>query len=1249
MEMIKNFSPRLYQQTILGTAARANTLVVLPTGMGKTAVAFMLAAQRLHHYPKSKILMLAPTKPLCEQHIESFRNHLNINQEKIVLFTGDVSPEKRGEMWEDAQVVVSTPQCVTGDTIIYTKNGPITIKDFVESFELSKKKYGNKIGFHANIEKNVLGFAKNSITYVNATNVWKLPAKKIIHIKTEMKHSLKCTPEHPLLTINDSGRIKWKKSEDLKEGDYIATPSKIEILSQKIDLYFEFQTSNLRLVDTELINILFRKLQEKGPVDKKYYNYKRRSMPLNTFFADAKKVKLDLPDFLLITNKTGKSTPLRLPHYLNEDLSYILGAMLADGHIGNRSSAHGNEVVYSELFYKTILNQFIKKVKLVFGIKPSTINSKKGAIYYSTVLALVLDKLGVPKGNKSKIIRVPKFIFNSKKSEISSFLSGVINADGDGHKNMFRVCSISKNFIFDLKWLFLTLGIDSLIAFNPSKKGKMRGGTINCSESFHLVISGQDNLQKMILFDELDENKKKNAKIKRVGIKKHGTRSKDILPVKEALRLAYQEHRKNGGKTIDQFRIAYSAGYLSKNYLKKNLPLLKSEKAKELLNILEKPLRWVKIKEIESIPYKGFVYDLTVEKEHNFITNFLVSHNTVENDIINDRVKLQNVSCLIIDEAHHATGEYAYVWIADRYEKTSKYARILGLTASPGSDLETVKQVCTNLKIEKVEVRTDKDHDMKPYIQDVKLNWMPVDFPEEYKLVQKYLKDCRKSKLLEAQGLGYCNDPDARKTDLLKLQGELIKKISMGEKDFDAMRAMSLVAEALKVEHGIELLECQGVHQCSEYLEGIQKQAITSKTKAVKHLMLDTNFKSALYHAQKLVENNVEHPKMIKLKEMLKDITEDKKAIIFTQFRDSANLIVKNLDEMNIKSHVFVGQAKKKGVGFNQKKQKEILDQFRNGEFQILVATSVAEEGLDIPKVDEVIFYEPVPSAIRAIQRRGRTGRLEKGEVSILMTAGTRDEGYKWSAHHKEKRMYRNLDTLKSDFTLVQEQQNKTLDQFIPKDQVVAIVADHREKNNRVVKELMELGVSVKTEQLISADYVVSGKVGVELKKVPDFVASIIDRRLLDQMRELKQNFEKSVLIIEGEEDIFSIRQVHANAIWGMLASIALGFNIPILYTKNPKDTASLLAVMAKREQDTGRSYSLHAGKPVSDIEQQEFFLSSIPNMGLVNARRLLEHFGSIKYVVGSSSEDFVKIDGIGKKTAERLVEFFEKEYIFKK
>ena len=164
----------------------------------------------------------------------------------------------------------------------------------------------------------------------------------------------------------------------------------------------------------------------------------------------------------------------------------------------------------------------------------------------------------------------------------------------------------------------------------------------------------------------------------------------------------------------------------------------------------------------------------------------------LENDTINSRVKLEEVSLLIFDEAHHATGEYSYVWLAQQYEKIAKYPRILALTASPGSDLESIKEICKNLHIEKVEVRTEHDPDVKPYIQQVKLNWIKVEFPDEFKKVQKYLQECKKSKLIEVQHHGYCHDLGMNKTGLLALQGELHQKISQGERDFEMIEMLVL-------------------------------------------------------------------------------------------------------------------------------------------------------------------------------------------------------------------------------------------------------------------------------------------------------------------------------------------------------------------------------------------------------------------------------------------------------------------------
>ena len=619
----------------------------------------------------------------------------------------------------------------------------------------------------------------------------------------------------------------------------------------------------------------------------------------------------------------------------------------------------------------------------------------------------------------------------------------------------------------------------------------------------------------------------------------------------------------------------------------------------------------------------------------------------LENDTINRRVKLEEISLLIFDEAHHATGEYSYVWLAQQYDKMSNKSRILALTASPGSDLEKIREVCTNLKIEKVEVRTDTDPDVKPYVQDVKVNWIKVKFPDELKKIHKLLTVSRTSKLMEAQHLGYCKSPSLNKGELLKLQGELQKKMSSGERDFDVMRSISLIAEALKVDHATELLESQGVSPLQTYLNKLKSESRTSNVKAVKNLMMDENFKAAMFLTEELSNQEFYHPKLVALQEMVNEqIQKDQgaKIIIFTQFRDSAETIISKLEELKIKGHIFFGQAKKNGVGFSQKQQKEILDQFRNNEFNVLISTSVGEEGLDIPKVDKVIFYEPVPSAIRSIQRRGRTGRLEEGAVSVLVTEGTRDEAYRWASFHKERKMYTNLEKIRKGFTLEKEE-TITLEKFILQDQPIAILADHREKGNRIVKELIDLGISVKTEQLTSADYLVSGKVGVELKKVPDFVASIIDGRLLDQARELKNNFEKAVLIIEGEEDIYSIRKVHANAIRGMLAALVLDFGIPVLYTKDPKDTAALLAVMAKREQDKNREFSYHAAKPKSIKEQQEFIVSSLPGMGVQTSRLLLENFKTIKSLVNASEKELISIKGIGEKTVKSLLEIFELEY----
>lgn len=626
----------------------------------------------------------------------------------------------------------------------------------------------------------------------------------------------------------------------------------------------------------------------------------------------------------------------------------------------------------------------------------------------------------------------------------------------------------------------------------------------------------------------------------------------------------------------------------------------------------------------------------------------------LENDVISGRISLDDVSIMVFDEAHRAVGDYSYVFIAKQYNKKARHPRVLALTASPGSDTEKIQEVCSNLCIEEVEIRTDNDPDVKPYVQEMDIKWIKVKLPYEFLQVKKYLEASFKSKLAEMKKYGVVNTAalaNYGKKDLLLLQGKLHSRIAHGEKDFEIMKSLSLAAEAIKVQHALELIETQGADSLKKYFEKLLTESRTTRVKAVQNLVRDINFKSAMIKADSLIEKNIEHPKLAELRKLVSgEIKKDNKTkmIVFTQYRDSASKIKEILDKEGVLSEIFVGQAKKGTTGLSQKKQVEMLQFFRDGMFNVLIATSVAEEGLDIPKVDSVVFYEPIPSAIRHIQRRGRTGRQEKGNVAILVTENTRDVGYRWSAFYKEKRMHRNLEELRSTLKLGLEKKGQTnLDRFAGEESSVTVFADYREKGSSVVKELIESNASIKLEKLDAGDFLLSSRAGVEYKTVADFVNSIVDGRLLGQIKELKRNFEKPLIIVEGTEDIYSIRKVHPNAIRGMLATITVSYGIPIIYTKNSRETAALLMVIAKREQDeSGRNFSMHgAKKPLTLKEQQEFIVSSLPSVGPGLAKELLKELGSVKSIINADEESLKKVEKVGEKIAKNIKKAVEEDY----
>jgi len=650
-----------------------------------------------------------------------------------------------------------------------------------------------------------------------------------------------------------------------------------------------------------------------------------------------------------------------------------------------------------------------------------------------------------------------------------------------------------------------------------------------------------------------------------------------------------------------------------------------------------------------------FTGSVAPKKREELWKNSIITVSTpqcIENDIINKRLELENVSLVIADEAHNAVKDYAYTWVAKQYHKKSRFPRIIGLTASPGSDLEKIQEVCKNLYIEEIEIRTDKDPDVKPYVHAIEVNWTEVELPKVFLEVRMYLRnflDDRLGKLKKWGILKRTNLKFVSKTELLALQAQLRGRASSGEKDFVVWTAISVLAEIMKVSHGLELLETQGIIPLYKYMEKFNNEASSTKIKAVKNIVKDLNFRSAFIKVSKLYEEKVEHPKLIELQKIVEKEVEGskKKIIVFNQYRDSAVDIVEKLNSISdVNAKLFVGQLKKGGTGLSQKEQKAVLDDFRAGKFNVLVATSIGEQGLDIPQVDMVIFYEPIPSAIRQIQRRGRTGRHGEGKVIVLVTKDTIDEGYRWSAHHKEKRMYRNLESLKKKLTLSLNTKEEKLTNYVKEDKI-KIFADHREKGSGIIKELIGMEVDLELDQLSIADYILSSRVGVEYKTTEDFVQSIIDGRLLQQIKNLKNNFERPLLIIGGTEDIYSIRNMHANAIRGTLSAVAVDFGVPILYTKNPKDTAQLLNIIAKREQEEiGVSFNIHPEKKNLSIkEQQEYVVSSLPGIGTGLAIPILKHFKSVKNVINAEQKELEKVEKIGKKKAEKIRDIVDREY----
>lgn len=219
---------------------------------------------------------------------------------------------------------------------------------------------------------------------------------------------------------------------------------------------------------------------------------------------------------------------------------------------------------------------------------------------------------------------------------------------------------------------------------------------------------------------------------------------------------------------------------------------------------------------------------------------------------------------------------------------------------------------------------------------------------------------------------------------------------------------------------------------------------------------------------------------------------------------------------------------------------------------------------------------------------------------------------------------------------------------------MVLIYVDEREKNSRVPTILGSKGVTIIFKTLEVGDYVIPNYVGIERKNANDYINSLIDGRLFNQLNRLKEGYEKSILIIEG--DIYKAmknRNIHRNAIIGSYISTILDVNVYILNTRNEEETAEVIKRIALHKPKPIRpSTIVRKPKLSAVVEWQMYILQCFPHIGPKFAQKILETFGSIHNFCNASLHELLHIEGLGEKRAGELYQIIHaiyKNYIEKK
>lgn len=389
---------------------------------------------------------------------------------------------------------------------------------------------------------------------------------------------------------------------------------------------------------------------------------------------------------------------------------------------------------------------------------------------------------------------------------------------------------------------------------------------------------------------------------------------------------------------------------------------------------------------------------------------FFMTPQTLLNDLKGGYADPKKIVLLVVDEAHRATGSYAYVEVVSFLRRFNQSFRVLALTATPGADVEAVQKVIDGLDISRVEIRTENSMDICSYVHQRKIEKHSFQNSDEMEMCMDLYSEALQPLVSTIAGLNAYWSTNPR--DLTPYGCQQAKKKWFLEAGRNANQAVKNIVNTVftilaSISHGMDLLKYHGMGPFYMKMKEFQEESVKTKSKYKKQILDSEAWKKMMVRLKGWVhdDNFVGHPKLEFLQQVILDHfvnAEDEKGpsgappaqtriMVFAHFRDSAEEIARILrrHEPMIRPRVFVGQSHgKNSEGMTQKGQLDVIDKFKIGTYNTLIATSIGEEGLDIGEVDLIICYDSKASPIRMLQRMGRTGRKREGKIVMLQMEG---------------------------------------------------------------------------------------------------------------------------------------------------------------------------------------------------------------------------------------------------------------------